>query len=279
VFGDHRVIRSSVTVSLVPEVRGGPFIFWDDLPSACRQARSLGFDGIEIFPPTPQALDLNQVRRLLDDNGLALAAVGTGAGWVKHRLHLCLPEAQKRAQAQSFIRSIIDIAGTFHAPAIIGSMQGRWGEGIEQAAALSMLADALSELGEYATRYQVPLLFEPLNRYETNLVTTIEGGLGLLDRLSNKNVRLLADLFHMNIEEADSAAALRLGGSRIGHVHFVDSNRRPAGLGHIDYVPIARALTEIGYAGFLSAEALAYPSADEAAQQTITTFRKFFRTV
>jgi sugar phosphate isomerase/epimerase len=278
-LGEKRVIRSSVTVSLVPEVRGGPFVFWDDLPGACRKAKSLGFDGIEVFPPAPEALDVNQVRRLLDDNGLALAAVGTGAGWVKDRLHLCLPEAEKRAQARSFIRAIIDIAGSLHAPAIIGSMQGRWGEGVEQAAALSMLADALNELGEYATRYQVPLLFEPLNRYETNMVTTIEGGLGLLDRLSTRNVRLLADLFHMNIEEADSAAALRQGGSRIGHVHFVDSNRRPAGLGHIDYVPIARALTEIGYAGFLSAEALAYPNSDEAAQQTITTFRKFFRTV
>ncbi len=273
------MIRSSVTVSLVPEVRGGPFVFWDDLPEACRKAKSLGFDAVEIFPPAPEALDVEQVRRLLDDHGLALAAVGTGAGWVKHRLHLCLPDPEKRLQARSFIRSIIDLAGSLHAPAIIGSMQGRWGEGVDQAPALGMLAEALDELGEHAKQFNVPLLFEPLNRYETNMVTSIEVGLKLLDRLSSKNVRLLADLFHMNIEEADSAAALRQAGVRIGHVHFVDSNRRPAGLGHINYAPIARALTDISYAGFLSAEALAYPNSDEAAQQTITTFRKFFRTV
>jgi sugar phosphate isomerase/epimerase len=99
----------------------------------------------------------------------------------------------------------------------------------------------------------------------------------LLDSLSTRNVVLLADLFHMNIEEADPAAALRAGGARIGHVHFVDSNRRPAGLGHIDLRPIAAALQEIGYAGFASAEALPYPDPDAAARQTIEAFRKYFR--
>jgi sugar phosphate isomerase/epimerase len=266
-------------VSLVPEVRGGPFVFWDDLANSCHRAKTLGFDGIEIFPPSPDAINVSQVRRLLDDNGLSLAAIGTGAGWVKHKLHLALPEAEKRLQARTFIRSIIDVAGELNAPAIIGSMQGRWGEGLDQEHALAKLTDALNELGEHAGRYNVPLLFEPLNRYETNMVTSIEAGLKLLDRLSTNNVRLLADLFHMNIEEADSAAALTRGANRIGHVHFVDSNRRPAGLGHLDYAPIARALTEIGYAGYLSAEALAYPNSDQAAQQTITAFRKFFRPV
>ncbi len=81
----------------------------------------------------------------------------------------------------------------------------------------------------------------------------------------------------MNIEEADIAAALRAGGEHIGHVHFVDSNRRPAGCGHLDYVPIARALTEIGYDGFASAEALPYPDSDAAASRTIDSFRRFFR--
>ena len=273
------MIRSSVTISLVPEVRGGPFVFWDDLPAACRKAHNLGFDAIEIFPPSPDALNAAHVRKLLDEHGLALAAVGTGAGWVKHRLHLCLPEVEKRTQARSFIRSIIDVAGALGAPAIIGSMQGRWGDEVDQPSALDYLADALNELGEHAQQYSVPLLFEPLNRYETNMVLTVEAGLAMLDRLETKNVRLLTDLFHMNIEEADLTAALHLAGSRIGHVHFVDSNRRPAGLGHMDYQPIARALNDIGYAGYLSAEALPYPDSDAAARQTIATFRKYFRSV
>ncbi|MHC5544809.1 sugar phosphate isomerase/epimerase, partial [Singulisphaera rosea] len=60
-------IRSSVTVSLVPEARGGPFIFWDDLAHACLRARELGFDAIEIFPPSPDAVDPTTLRQLLDD--------------------------------------------------------------------------------------------------------------------------------------------------------------------------------------------------------------------
>jgi sugar phosphate isomerase/epimerase len=81
----------------------------------------------------------------------------------------------------------------------------------------------------------------------------------------------------MNIEEVDSSAALRAAGSLIGHVHFVDSNRRPAGMGHIDYRPIVAALDEIGYDRYASAEALPYPDPESAARQTIQTFRKYFR--
>src|SRR4051812_20850897 len=203
------MIRSSVTVSLIPELRGAaPFVFWDDLPGACRKAAALGFDAVEIFPPSADALDVGWVRALLKDHGLALAAVGTGAGWVKGRLHLCLPDASARAKARQFIRSIIDFAGPHHAPAIIGSMQGRSGDGVAHATATGYLAEALEELGEHAQQYQVPLLFEPLNRYETNMVNTVEAGVRLLSSLSTKNVVLLADLFHMNIEEADLPAAL-----------------------------------------------------------------------
>jgi len=77
----------------------------------------------------------------------------------------------------------------------------------------------------------------------------------------------------MNIEEVDIAAALEAGGKWIGHVHFVDSNRRPVGDGHMNYGPIIAALRKIGYAGYLSAEAFPWPDSDAAAAQTIRGFR------
>jgi sugar phosphate isomerase/epimerase len=271
------VIRSAVTISLVKEARGGPFVFWDDLPAACRTARAIGFDAVEVFPPSPEAVDVALLRRLLDEHGLALAAVGTGAGWVRQRLHLTLADAAARARARAFIRSIIDLAGPFQAPAIIGSMQGRSDDAVDAPTALRHLADSLEDLGEHAKQYGVPLFFEPLNRYETNLVNTVDAGVALLRPLATHNVRLLADLFHMNIEETDLAAALRAGGGYLGHVHFVDSNRRPAGLGHLDLPPLVRALEEIGYDGFASAEALPYPDPEAAARQTLRAFRQFFR--
>lgn len=92
-----------------------------------------------------------------------------------------------------------------------------------------------------------------------------------------RNVLLLADLFYMNIEEVDTAAALRAGRGFIGHVLFVDSNRRPAGNGHIDFAPIAAGLQETGYDRYFSAEALLWPDSDAADKQTIEAFRKYFR--
>jgi sugar phosphate isomerase/epimerase len=271
------MIRSAVTVSLVAEARGGPFVFWDSIPNACRDAKQLGFDAIEVFPPGPEAVDAKELAKVLDGHGLKLAAVGTGAGWVKHRLHLCLPDASARQKAKAFIRSIIDLAGPFGAPAIIGSMQGRWGDGVDQATATGWLSDALNDLGEHAKQYAAPLIYEPLNRYETNMCTTIEAGVRLLRSLGTKNVLLLPDLFHMNIEEVDIAATLRAGKGYIGHLHFVDSNRRAAGMGHLDYAPIAQALRDIGYDRYASVEALPYPDSLAAAKQTIEAFRKYFR--
>lgn len=271
------MIQSAVTISLVSEARGGPFVFWDDLAAGCRKAKELGFDAVEIFPPGPDAVDPATLRSLLSDLGLKLAAVGTGAGWVKHRLHLCLPDAAAREKARNFIRSIIDFAGPFGAPAIIGSMQGRSGDGVDHPTATAWVTESLNVLGEHAGQYNVPLIYEPLNRYETNMCNSVETGVRLLKSLSTKNVTLLADLFHMNIEEADIAAALRAGAGYIGHVHFVDSNRRPAGLGHMDYAPIVQALRDIGYDRFASAEAFPYPDSDAAAQQTIQMFKKLFR--
>lgn len=268
--------RSSVTISLVPEVRGGPFIFWDDLAGSIRQAADLGFDGVEVFADGATALDAGELLFQLREHKMALAALGTGAGWVKRKLSLTGPDPATRRRAEEFIGGVIESAGQLNAPAIIGSMQGRWNDEVDRPTALGFLRDALNRLGEQARRFGVPLLYEPLNRYETNLLTTIADGVEFLQTLSTHNVKLLADLFHMNIEEANIADALRAGKGHIGHVHFVDSNRRPAGRGHIDYAPIAAALRETDYAGFLSAEAFAYPDPFEAAKQTIATYHKYF---
>ena len=221
-------------------------------------------------------MDAAALRRSLDDNGLKLAAMGTGVGWVLHRLTLTSPDAAIRKKAVAFIRTIIDLAGSFGAPAIIGSMQGRHGDGVDKTQALGYLAEGLNALGEHARQYGVPLLFEPLNRYETNLVNSVDDGVGLVRSLTTDNVKLLVDLFHMNIEETDIAAAIRAGAGAIGHVHFVDSNRRPAGCGHTDFVPIAAALRDIGFDGYVSAEALPFPNPAEAAALTIKAYRQYF---
>lgn len=271
------MIKSAVTVSIVEQARKGPFVFHDDVPAACHRAAELGFDAVEIFAPSADAIRALSLRDLMTSNNLQLAAVGTGAGMVIHGLHLCDADESRRSSAREFIRSIIDAGAEFNAPAIIGSMQGKWDQQTDKSTAIARLQDALNDLGEHAEKRGTVLIYEPLNRYETNLAVTMKEGVDLLKPLSTNNVKLLADLFHMNIEESCLADAIRITGAHLGHVHFVDSNRQAAGRGHMNYEPIAAALAEINYDGYASAEAFPIPDSETAASQTIETFRKVFR--
>jgi sugar phosphate isomerase/epimerase len=269
-------MKSAVTVSLVPDAKGGPFVLWDNLAAAADTAAELGFDAIELFPPDADALDPAELFAITEDRALEVAAVGTGAGKLKHGLTLCHPEESERKTAKDFIRRIIEVGAELNAPAIIGSMQGRTGDGVDHDTAINRLSEALQELGEEAAARGQPLIYEPLNRYETDLCNTLEAGAELLRSLQTEEVELLADLFHMNIEEADPPAAIRAAADQIGHVHFADSNRRAAGFGHLHLDSIAEALQAIGYTGYASAEALPLPDPKTAAEQTITAYRRLF---
>lgn len=267
---------SAITVSLVPEARGGPFVFWDGVEDACQQAAALGFDAIEVFPRSAEELDVAQLRRVLRQSGLRLAGMGTGAGWLVHKLRLTDPDRAVRRRAVEFASAIVETAGELGAPAIVGSMQGRWEGEVNRERALGWLAEALEALAQRARALGMALMLEPLNRYETNLLNRVGDTLAFLEHLPAPNVKLLCDLFHMNIEEASIADALRLAGPRLGHLHFADSNRLAVGCGHIDIPPITQALLSIGYEGYISAEIYPIPHAKAAATQTMKSYVRYF---
>jgi sugar phosphate isomerase/epimerase len=269
-------MRSAVTISLVPQAKGGPFIFWDDLPNGASEAGRLGFDAVEIFAPSPAALDTGVLQKILEQNHLQLAALGTGAGWVIHKWHLSHSDSSVRARAVAFVKEMITLGSRFEAPAILGSMQGRQEGDVSRDQALSWLAEALNELGEHAANCTVPLLYEPLNRYESNLLNRAEDVVAFVQSLKTKNVKVLADVFHLNIEEASLPGAIRTYGPLLGHLHFADNNRRAVGFGGIDYTPIVAALREIKYEGYVSGEVLSWPDPASAARQTIVSYRKLF---
>ncbi len=269
---------SAATISLVTEARSGPFIFHGDLRRGCALASKLGFDAVEIFPPSVGAVNAIELRALLQRHDLEVAAVGTGAGWLKHRWTLTSPDPGIRNNAREFIAPIIDFAAAFNAPAIIGSMQGRVEAGVNRKQAEKWLAEGLRDLGQRAGKLGVSLLYEPLNRYETNLFNRAEDAAAFLSRRKIRHVKLLCDLFHMNIEETSLPDTLRAVARQLGHVHFADTNRRAIGFGHLDVKPIIETLREIGYAGYLSAEVLPLPTSEAAARQTMRAFRKFVTT-
>ena len=117
-----------------------------------------------------------------------------------------------------------------------------------------ILLAALTELGEHAAREGVCVLLEPLNRYEDHMLNTVAQAVDLADAVGLDSVKVMADLYHMNIEEADSPAALRAAGPRLAHVHLSDSNRYEPFAGHVDWDAVVTALDDIGYDGDLAYE-------------------------
>jgi sugar phosphate isomerase/epimerase len=265
-------VKSAITISLVHEAKGGPFVFWHDIPKACAQAAALGFDAIEIFPPQAWGFDVELLKSSLKEHNLAVAAMGTGAGKVKHNLSLTSVNETIRERAREFAAAMIDCAAEHNAPIIIGSMQ-QSPEKIDRNAALQYFQQAIEELAPIAAAKEQILLIEPLNRYETNLLNSVQQGLEFLSTLKARNVKLLLDVFHMNIEEQNIPQVIRLAGPAVGHVHFADNNRRAVGFGHIEYRYIIQALRDIGYNGYLSAEVLPWPNSEAAAAQSIEAFK------
>jgi sugar phosphate isomerase/epimerase len=121
-----------------------------------------------------------------------------------------------------------------------------------------ILLDALCELAGPAAEAGVWIALEPINRYEDYMVNRLDQAAALAAeverRTGHASIRVLGDLFHMNIEEDDLGAAIVATGDRLVHVHVDDSNRLQPGTGHLDFAAAFGALREIGYDGWLALE-------------------------
>jgi sugar phosphate isomerase/epimerase len=117
-----------------------------------------------------------------------------------------------------------------------------------------VLVEGLAELGAHADQVGAVLLFEPLNRYEDHMVNTVAQAADLIAAAGSPGVRILADTYHMNIEEDDLCASLRSVSGVLGAVHLSDSNRHQPGTGHVPFPAIVATLREIGFGGVLSVE-------------------------
>jgi sugar phosphate isomerase/epimerase len=138
---------------------------------------------------------------------------------------------------------------------------------------LAWAREAIQECLEIARSAGVPLLLEPINRYETDFLNTVDQAVEFLSGIGAHDVGILFDTFHANIEEASLEGTIASYASRIRHVHTADSNRCSPGSGHLDFKSIILALHAAGYQGWLSAEILPRPSAEEAAARTIAHLR------
>jgi sugar phosphate isomerase/epimerase len=136
-----------------------------------------------------------------------------------------------------------------------------------------LLVAQLRELAPAAREAGVSLFLEPLNRLSAYLVNRLQQGVTIAEEVG-PGVAIMADFWHMNIEEADIAASIRAAGMHIVYVHVADSNRLQPGRGHLDFLPGFRALKEIGYDGYLGLECGIDGPYDAAVQETVGLIRR-----
>jgi sugar phosphate isomerase/epimerase len=144
----------------------------------------------------------------------------------------------------------------------------------DEAGARSQLVAVLRQGAELAESRGVRLAVEPLNRYESDVVSNTRDGLALIGEVNHPALGLLLDTYHMNIEEPDIGDSIRAAGTRLWHVHLGDSNRLPPGGGHFDFGLAVDTLRQISYTGYLSAELFAQPDPDTAARLTAQAMRR-----
>jgi sugar phosphate isomerase/epimerase len=238
------------------------------------KAARFGADGVELITVDPRSLDVERIRLSLARCGLEAAAVASGGLAFALGLTLLNANPQKAAQANARLFDLIDFASTLGAGVVtIGSFRGRaaWAGANAREELVAILKDAAA----YADERGVRLALEPLNRFESDIIANVGQGLEFLLDVSHPALGLLLDTFHVNIEESSWIEPFRraMAVGKLFHVHLGDNHRRYPGQGLIDFPAIVSTLSQGGYSGYLSAELLAIPDPDTAAQGTLAYMR------
>ncbi|OLT45574.1 sugar phosphate isomerase [Cellulosimicrobium sp. CUA-896] len=229
-----------------------------------------GFDVIELPVEHPDDWDPDLAARVLAEHGLtASVSLVMGDG-----RELVAADAATVRSTQDYLRRVVDAAATVGAPVIGGPAYASVGRTWrlrpdEREAAYDELAEHLGPVVEHAVAAGVVVGLEPLNRYETSLVNTVDQGLEVVGRLPAEGIGLMLDVYHMNIEEADLPAAIARAGERIAHVQVCGNDRGAPGADHLDWPAILAALDGAGYDGPLVIESFTAENATIATAASI----------
>jgi sugar phosphate isomerase/epimerase len=265
-----------IGVSLSPtRSRFAPILFAGDLDEGLAAASRLGYDGIELSLLDSSRVDRASLIAKLRDLNLRVFTIATGQTYITDGCSLYHADAGKRQKAVDRVRGHIDFAAELKCAVIVGGIRGRIeaSDGKTSAILAEKGRAAIASCVEHARRCGITVLLEPINRYESNAVNTLEEGLRMIEALGGKGVKLLPDTFHMNIEEASLAKSIAQAGSAVGYIHFADSNRLAPGWGHIDFGEVLAALQRIGYQGPVGIEVLPLPDDRASAEQAIRYVR------
>jgi len=265
-------MKFAITATPNP-VKFAPIVFCGPVEAAFRKAALLEYNGVEIHLRDPDDISRSGVAGLKNDTGLEVTTLGTGIASFEYGIHFAHPEESVRRQAVAHVEKFVGLAAELGSCVTIGMFNGTVGRGEDREERRKAAIGNIAQCAATAKKEDVQILLEPLNRYENDYINTVADAVTIIEEIGLSNIKVLADTFHMNIEEIDIAHTLRENIQYLGYVHLVDSNRQMPGKGHTPIPGIIDALIDGGYSGYLSFECLPVPSAETVANDAIAYIR------
>jgi len=230
--------------------------------------REWGFDGVELFLSPEEPANLRVVNRMLDKIPLER----TTCVVLPRDANLVSGDAAVRRRGADFLNRCVERTAELGASVMCGPLYAALGVMTGRARTQEewqWAADGLAAAARRGQQLGVTLCIEPLNRFETYFLNTLNDAAALVRAVGEPNLRIHFDSFHANIEECNVSESLHAVGKELGHVHISENDRGIPGTGHNDWHGIVQTLAEIGYDGWLTIESFAQPEPELAAAAAI----------
>jgi D-psicose/D-tagatose/L-ribulose 3-epimerase len=227
----------------------------ESLAELAPKIREWGFDVIELPVENLGDWDPGRTATLLDSLDLSATIVVAMAPGRE----LVSTDRETITATRDFLRRAIDVAATVSSPVIAGPIYTSVGRTWrisepERRGCYEQLRDSLEPVVGHAMDAGVTVAVEPLNRYETSLINTVDQALEALAGLPPAGCGVALDVYHMNIEERSITDAIRRAAGRIAHVQVCANDRGAPGADHLNWPGIIAALDAAGYGGPLVIE-------------------------
>jgi len=254
----------------IPE---GGMVFQGDFFESFSLLKKYDFDGMEMMVRDPSELNLNEIDKLSRDFGIEIPVICTGEIYGRDRLSFMDPDEDIRIEALERTKSVIQLAAVFGAKVNIGRLRGKYYSHIPKEISEEWMYSAFARISEFAEKKDVILILEPATHIYTNCITSTQQGIDVVKKVGSENFRLMADLFHMNLEDKSMEESFRKASPYLEHIHLCDSNRCPPGMGVFDFPRIIDIIKDTGYRGYVSAEVFQEPDQYSAIAMTSKALR------
>ena len=271
------MIRLAIAIA-AREALPSAFVVFRGFEEYIPEAASMGYDGVELAMKSAGEIHPGKLDRWLNDAGIQVSCISTGQVYADTGFMFTDEDPVRRKQLSRIFKDIIDLAGVYGKIVNIGRVRGNIDEN-DPVKSLDLFTDMISGLCAHAERRGVTIVLEPVNRYELNFINSLEEGVKVLEKLNIPNLKLMPDVFHMNIEDPVIRTELVNHINHIAYIHLADSNRLAPGQGHTDFEQVFDGLKEVSYEGWCSVEILPEPepvlAAKQAADFLIPLVRKY----